>query len=190
MKRIILTLGIALCYFICFSQKTGIFKDQRDGKTYKTVKIGNQIWMSENLNYYTKSGSCCYNDSTKNCKIYGRLYVWKTALNVCPVGWRLPSKSDFDTLLNNVGGSGSNAYIALVDSSSSGFSAHPSGWNRVNAWFPFGCIDHCGGWWSSSSELTSNQAWALDIGEGGEKTIIMHELDKQGLGLSIRCLKK
>ncbi|MDD5943953.1 FISUMP domain-containing protein [Fibrobacter sp.] len=99
-------------------------KDLRDDKVYKTVKIGDQVWMAENLNFETAASSC-YNDSSKYCDKYGRLYTWAAAVGkseeecglgkecnlssgnvrgVCPDGWYLPSEADYATLIEAVGG--------------------------------------------------------------------------------------
>ena len=108
----------------------GTLTDSRDGQTYKTVTIGTQTWMAENLNYQT-ANSYCYNDNASNCTKYGRLYTWAAAMDsagtwstngkgcgygktcsptypvrgVCPEGWHLPTQTEWNTLFTAVGGS-------------------------------------------------------------------------------------
>jgi hypothetical protein len=81
----------------------GSFTDTRDGKVYKTVKIGNQIWMAENLNYEAE-GSKCYDNNPANGQKYGRLYDWETAKKACPPGWHLPSDAEWQELVDFAGG--------------------------------------------------------------------------------------
>lgn len=77
--------------------------DERDDRRYKTVQIGSQTWMAENLNYKTKN-SKCYGGSLKNCQKYGRLYNWNDAVNACPSGWHLPTKNEYEKLIEFAGG--------------------------------------------------------------------------------------
>ena len=99
-RIIIFLLCLAVCVF------AGSFKDKRDNQVYKTVKIGNQVWMAQNLNYSIEngSGSWCYDNEYINCKEYGRLYTYYTAMNACPMGWHLPSEREWETLFEYVGG--------------------------------------------------------------------------------------
>lgn len=79
------------------------FVDFRDGQTYKTVTIGKQTWFAQNLNYIT-SDSYCYDDNVNNCTKYGRLYKQEIAKTACPNGWHLPTTSEWNALMNEVGG--------------------------------------------------------------------------------------
>ncbi|MDR2581996.1 MAG: hypothetical protein LBC75_00770 [Fibromonadaceae bacterium] len=104
-RKIILIMALML-FCSCASgakKNANSLTDSRDGKKYKTVKIGNYIWMAENLNYDAKD-SKCYGDKPENCKQYGRLYSWNTAKTACPSGWHLPTDEDFNFLIGATGG--------------------------------------------------------------------------------------
>jgi uncharacterized protein (TIGR02145 family) len=152
------------------------FTDPRDGETYDIVKIGNQYWFAENLRYsgnipevsgnsnwdtITNTAAWCYfNDIPSNNANYGKLYNWYTFNDggLCPDGWHVPSDSDWDELMNYLGGeevaggkmksitgwSGPN-----VDATnSSGFSALPSGFRYGTGEFQSGGVG--GAWWSTT----------------------------------------
>ena len=83
---------------------SGSFTDPRDGTQYKTITIGSQTWMAENLNFDAGSGSWAYDNNSSNSAIYGRLYLWPAARKACPQGWHLPSDVEWQTLVEYLGG--------------------------------------------------------------------------------------
>jgi uncharacterized protein (TIGR02145 family) len=150
---------------------------------YRTVPIGDQVWMAENLNCNV-SGSKCYNNSEANCATYGRLYDWATAMNlpascnsstcasqinakhrgICPSGWHIPSNAEWDKLYRFA--DGTSGTESPYTSSTAGRYLKTSDWGGNDEYgfsaLPGGYVsvssfDDVGGsgeWWSSS-ELSS-----------------------------------
>jgi len=121
-----------------------------NGQTYKTVVIGTQIWMAENLNYNPNTGnSVCYDGLTSNCNKYGRLYDWSTAMNlqsscngencsvevlskhrgICPPDWHIPNDADWDKLFHYVDGTSGTESLYYYPTVGRYLKA-TSGWNR------------------------------------------------------------
>lgn len=141
-KSIFIMFVFELITFSSYAQQTSSFTDQRDGKTYRTVKIGNQWWMAENLAYKPENsggwggytGYWAYDLNEVNVEKYGFLYDWETAQNVCPEGWHLPSQQEFLSLINYLGGKdragkklASTSGWNINGTNASGFNALPSG---------------------------------------------------------------
>jgi len=163
------------------------------GQTYKTTKIGDLLWMTQNLNYEPSNGNSWCNNT--NCNKYGRLYDWKTAMSVCPVGYHLPTQQEWNNLVAAAGGkdaagrklkaiSGWNENGGGTDEF--GFSALPAGGRHSEG--VFNDVGNNGRWWT-----------ATGFGDGGSLAYyrsMYYNNDRVGedyygksRGYSVRCVK-
>jgi uncharacterized protein (TIGR02145 family) len=96
--------------------ETGSFIDQRDGKKYKIIKIGDQWILAENLAYKPYKGNFwVYENNDGNIAIYGYLYDWETAMNIAPEGWHLPSSDEWIAVRKALGGKhGTWSYLEKI----------------------------------------------------------------------------
>jgi len=169
------------------------FTDSRDGQRYKTVKIGNQMWMAQNMNYQTSSGSWCYNDNSSYCDNYGRLYDWNTAKTACPTGWHLPYSQEWSDLATVAGGSwvaGSNLKSTTGWSNGGngsdiyGFSALSGGGRDYND----GSFVNAGnsGYWWTVTETGSATAYYRGMDYNGD--YVGNNAGNKSYGFSVRCV--
>ncbi|MEN9309146.1 MAG: hypothetical protein RL173_3078, partial [Fibrobacterota bacterium] len=127
-----------------YSKRVGTLTDIRDGQIYPAAAVGGQVWMAKNLNFpgtESEAIGVCYDLDAANCSKYGRLYGWTEAMGVasvydstrlsrlgtefrgiCPEGWHLPSKLEFDTL------------IAFADAFGGGAGLRSVNWGGVDRW--------------------------------------------------------
>jgi uncharacterized protein (TIGR02145 family)/uncharacterized repeat protein (TIGR02543 family) len=176
--------------------ETIFITDNRDSKKYRTVRIGNQTWMAENLNYQPSTGnSWCYGNSVESCNKYGMLYDRNTAMTICPSGWHLSDIVEWRELVVAVGGysvagkvlkSTSGWDWSTYQNASGngtddyGFSALPSGYRNPNG--NFYSVGDFGMWW---------------LRRGGGNSISMslngNAVNEDGFdedfGFSVRCVK-
>jgi uncharacterized protein (TIGR02145 family) len=173
------------------------FKDPRDGNVYRTAKIGNQVWMAENLNYKI-NGSWCYKDYEANGKKYGRLYTWNAAKAACPKGWRLPTRLEWEELVVTTGGSsvagkklkarsGWNDYKGQDGNGTDdfGFSALPDGYRRSEG--GFGSANSSSYWWTATDDGSSYYAYYRRMYYNRDYVNENH--DDKSIGFSVRCVK-
>ncbi len=185
-------------------QASNILIDSRDGTKYKAVIIGDKVWMAENLNYYTDSLSWEYENFSSYATTYGRLYDWKTACEVCPAGWHLPSDEEWKQLEMAIGMSQSDAdsitwrgtdeglKLKAINSwncdgnetDEHGFSALPGGYLAYNGFYAEGYLTY---FWSSTSHSDSTSAWMRMLSYSN--TELFRGRSNQNDGLSVRCVR-
>ena len=181
--------------------ETGTFTDSRDGKTYNTVKIGNQWWMSENLAYQPSTGNYwAHDDNVSYVSTYGYLYDWETACVNCPDGWHLPSDAEWTILTDYLGGesvaggkmkeTGTTHWSSpnTEATNSSGFTALSSG-----GWVPdifgiyfFDDLGYDGNFWTATED-DSFYAWSRILCYD-DANVYQCNYEKE-CGFSVRCVK-
>jgi len=202
-------------------QTTGVtygtpITDSRDGQVYKTVVIGSQTWMAQNLNYRNSNGSTdtvgvCYNNSTDSCTKYGRLYTWAEAMGlssayntsswggndvghqgICPTGWHVPSDAEWTMLTDTTLNSGTAGTILKSTSgwSFSGNGTDSLGFRALPAGVAYGGSPYSLGdnasFWSASGN-NGTSAWYREIGYSGAD--VGRHYNNKTNGFSLRCTK-
>lgn len=193
--------------------------DARDGIQYKTIQIGSQKWMAENLRYayFDNDGVSCKNGTKSSCDSLGRFYSWAEAMDslnsgcgvdnllfctrgkyavpkhfrgVCPEGWRIPTKEDWDILINYAGGTDSAGIRLMTDKNwfggldSFGFDVLPTGLPPHEIYKEnYGSENHAYFW-----AVSENDRVALFLSTGG---VVFYGVsgDLSFPRLSVRCIE-
>jgi len=140
--------------------------------------MGSQTWIAQNLNAIPKSGNYwCYGRINEYCTEFGKLYDWEAAMNICPDGWKLPSKDEFDYLLD---------YEDVLKATSV-WHALLGGlkYDEEDRGFDFMKVE--GYWWSSTA--SGNFAYYYTIKSSGTK-LYRYSGGNKARGYSVRCIKK
>lgn len=182
-----------------FSGAQGIFIDSRDKQEYKWVKIGDQVWMAENLNYNVVDGvnPTSVGESKWDKKLMGILYSMELAIENCPDGWHLPNVEEWTELKESIGSYNAGGKLKAVDTiywqginegavNSSGFTALPMS-GGTNSWI-----------WEILQEGNEAVFWSsteIDIKKGYTYRLYSNSSDLHIVGdrkkwfYSVRCVK-
>lgn len=194
----------------------GYLLDSRDGSRYRTVKLGDQEWMAQNLGL-NQAPNWCYDDDSGNCRRQGRLYPWSAAngygdtcdilscpatdaevVGICASGWHLPSLNEWKTLqawiASQPGWDKPHAGEPLKSSHgwSQGVPADPFGFRALPAgdrYFvgEFYEFGTYGVFWTST-ERTEGQAWHAFV-TVGDSALHLHDGCDKPDGFSVRCVR-
>lgn len=167
------------------------FLDARDQNIYHFAKIGDFVWMTDNLNYNIE-GSMAYDKKPSNTERFGRLYTWDAASRACPKGWHLAKESEWHNLAEVYGGTidvqtmkgGDKAYKALIKGGNSGFNAVKGGLFDPDH-NGFKLIDQYGYYWSARED-NSSLAFCYYFNDRG---ILIWATENRENAYSCRCVK-
>lgn len=186
-----------------------------EGKTYNTVQIGNQCWLKENLDAGSMIAGTtdaadngtiekyCYLDRPENCDKYGGLYIWNEAMKysttegtqgICPDGWHIPTKADYDSLIYTVNEDGNSlkelgqGLVGGAGTNTSGFSALLAGFAQSTfTGYDYESLSSQTFFWGSTEEGNFN-ATSISLHKSYSE-IAQWESSPKRWGYSIRCLK-
>ena len=169
------------------------FKDPRDGQTYNTVKIGDQVWLAQNLNYTTEEGSWPVPGDSAGMQ-FGRFYNWAAAKEAVPAGWHLPGKKEFEILAATLGvddlPNRGDLYPLLIEGGISGLNVQLTGSHRQWAGRTRGQTAE---FWSSDEGWLSRiipfqeNPWRLSVRAPNHVTI--SQAADSNFGFNVRCVR-
>jgi uncharacterized protein (TIGR02145 family) len=163
-------------------------RDSRDGQVYKTVKIGEHVWMAENLNYaddYLKGGGlrAAFSFCMQDCDVLGRVYKDKAAIRDCPDGWHLPDTSEWNALFDAIGGKDHSFDVLRTQTGwdslgqslgygldTYGFSALPGGLYTLNA----GKVGYSASFWGEEVSGGKIHTFEVSISNSYDETPYVH----------------
>jgi uncharacterized protein (TIGR02145 family) len=168
---------------------TGYVIDNQNGTMYGTVKIGDQWWLSSNVD--ATASRSCYRNIADNCETYGGLYTWPVAMGgstsekaqgICPQGWHIPTNEEWEELFSFLGDE--NARAELEPDGSSDFRLLFAGQRSSKGTYEYmGTVTN---FWSSSRPSGTN-AWSYSF-QAGKDQIWKLTLG-QSYRISVRCIK-
>jgi len=165
---------------ICVVCGHGEFADS-DGKTYKVIKIGDQVLMADSYAKIPTEGNFwAYEDKVK----HNYQYDWETAMKIAPKGWHLPSKEEFEELYRTLGGHSKEVFNMMKTDGQSGFDAVFSGWRSVKG--VYNGLSASAHFWTSTKE-DENHVWQFEL--SAVKHHANFEKAEKDMGLSIRFFK-
>lgn len=185
-KILLLLLLVGVCLACDRNPRLTQLTDERDGKVYDLVWIGDRAWMAENLNFSTQSGSWIYANNPIYADLYGRLYNWETAMEACPPGWRLPTHEEWEALVQNLGGKENAGEILKSEEH---LSLTLGGFRLAQE--AHSAAGHQGIYWSSTehtnSFLNDHRAWMLSIFSTHDS--VTQDLVDINYAFSVRCMQ-